>query len=950
MRIQQPSSLRDKSLRSQRLSSAAERRAVEAQADVKMAWRKLLGPIGLACDRRAWSVAGIAMLVAVPFAEKLGSSLWVGRFAGASFVCFAIATIGALADGARMRPIRRKGDRVVDQAGAIPESELRPAAQKTVPRWLVPLFVVALVAASAVQMLFIGGGALAHADIAPPAGTAWLTSLFSPWNSSNLGSAAAGAMQLPWAAVYGMVHILGGSGALAQRIWLTGLFIGVGAGAVALLSALKFSAPAVIAGGLVYVFSSYVVAFAGTNDVVLTTMGLVPALLAWVVCTARTPRLRWWLVLMALAAMMLGIVAETPPMLLPCAAALIMGPILVGWLYGTRLMKTAIRRTLAGIGVVLAVSAYWAVPYAIQLFSTGAAQGASSRAWQWTEVRSSLANALWLNSLWVWAFPQYTAHRGRFPLAYVQYAPDAHFYEQFPLVFVKYLLPLAAFAALGLAAIRVSRNDASRLRLIGLASGITLLVVLISTGTRFPGSLLFNLLYALPFGYLLQEPNRFLFVAGLGYAILIAIGVEAVMTPQVNGGGSSRFSGHPEVKSWRGPLLSTVGVLVLIAPAWPLVAPSSPGVTVPKYWDAMTSFINRSAPPGNLLVLPEDDFYQMPYTWYYGTDSFINEMISRDVIDPVSQGYLPASAQLINAVALFQESILAHNWQESGDIAQALGAQDILVRGDIESGLPDRSISDPQDIASSLLSDPDVRLFAHAGPLDLLTFRQRLSSFSHLVTVNSRAPDLRLLSLFPPGTALLASAPRSGVPAVIEAPPTNRWTLGDDMLTDTVLLPPGRSYEIASLSSTGASQPVPIDGTVHLGLTTAEELDPAGRPRLVLTEPGGQGAHAVLIIATPASSSPTSIVTNRTEFATHWDGPVGGEHVLVDGLLNAWSGSRMEGKPHYAFNGLVTAVDLTVFFGVLCLMVTLGTLEALTRFRSRSDRRERQSGDDRGVS
>ena len=64
-----------------------------------------------------------------------------------------------------------------------------------------------------------------------------------------------------------------------------------------------------------------------------------------------------------------------------------------------------------------------------------------------------------------------------------------------------------------------------------------------------------------------------------------------------------------------------VGAAVL-APGFPLmtgaVAPDhrpllpSTHVSVPAYWTAMASYLNGSAPPGNLLVLPEDAFHKMP--------------------------------------------------------------------------------------------------------------------------------------------------------------------------------------------------------------------------------------------------------------------------------------------------------------------------------------------------
>ena len=77
----------------------------------------------------------------------------------------------------------------------------------------------------------------------------------------------------------------------------------------------------------------------------------------------------------------------------------------------------------------------------------------------------------------------------------------------------------------------------------------------------------------------------------------------------------------------------------------------------------MASYLNGSAPPGNLLVLPQDDFYQMPYTWgYYGADGFIRNLIARNVVDPVAQGYTPGQQELIGAVHLVQQGLLTHDW------------------------------------------------------------------------------------------------------------------------------------------------------------------------------------------------------------------------------------------------------------------------------------------------
>src|SRR6185437_15570824 len=122
------------------------------------------------------------------------------------------------------------------------------------------------------------------------------------------------------------------------------------------------------------------------------------------------------------------------------------------------------------------------------------------------------------------------------------------------------------------------------------------------------------------------------------YSVLLALTTEAACE-RVN---SFR---RGTVWRWRSALrrpglrlaaVSAAGA-AMIAPGFPLmtgaIAPNSrpvlppSHVSVPGYWTAMASYVSGSAPPGNLLVLPEDDFYQMPYTWgYYGADSFITNL------------------------------------------------------------------------------------------------------------------------------------------------------------------------------------------------------------------------------------------------------------------------------------------------------------------------------------
>src|SRR4029077_11970319 len=123
---------------------------------------------------------------------------------------------------------------------------------------------------------------------------------------------------------------------------------------------------------------------------------------------------------------------------------------------------------------------------------------------------------------------------------------------------------------------------------------------------------------------------------------------------------------------------------------------------------------------GALLVLPADDFYQMPYSWgYVGTDDFVVSMFRRPTIVPNGFGYTPASAQLLSAMSLVSNSILSGDWKELEGLCAMLGAPLILVRGDIIATYPGRTIAPPKQLETRLAVASNASLVHTAGPLSL---------------------------------------------------------------------------------------------------------------------------------------------------------------------------------------------------------------------------------------
>ena len=704
------------------------------------------------------------------------------------------------------------------------------ASQGSSPRWnLAVALAPVLLATAAAQSWFTWGRSLAGGDTPPPEGTAWIAHLFSPWvwTGSNLGGPNATETQLPWAVILGVTHAMGMPAWFAQRLWLTLLFAAAAAAAVLLLRTLGLRPVAASAGALVYLFNPYVLSNVGFSSVYLAAMVMLAAYPAAVLAAARgiisVPAS-----CLALASLspLLGFVYSSPPLAAMVAGSAVLAAPLSGWLWGRAAASRAVGSIALGGVAALLVSAYWIVPSLLQI--SVLATGALSRltAWAWTEGRANLANGLWLNTSWGWA--------------YSIYYPYASAYGRWPLQIVKFLLPACAFAGLVLPLAKPSRPGANQLLHLALgAAAVSLLLVLLATGTNPPGSVVFDPLYALPYGWLLREPGRFLMVVGLCYAVLVGVAIEIGAPALVARLAQSPLRWAAKIRNHRSARLGGAGLvgvvlLVALAPAYPLamgqVAPTqhrgafpSSRVAFPAYWKSMAAYLNSAAPPGHLLVLPPDDFYQMPYTWgYYGNDGFITALLRRDVLDPSAQGYLSVATQLTTTDANLASALLNGQWTLANRLINALGTPLLLVRGDLNASFPGRAIISPRVLGARLLADPYMRLIHRSGPLEL--FHDTVAGpvaptmTSRIVTVNSPSPDLRALLALPPGSALVTEPMQPGLPAVIQAPSFSRWTLGGGALQTRLRAPSGWSYHLLFPAGAGSVKTVtPISADLVRG-------------------------------------------------------------------------------------------------------------------------------------
>jgi arabinofuranan 3-O-arabinosyltransferase len=674
-------------------------------------------------------------------------------------------------------------------------------------QWLLVTGVVALLAGVAMQAWFRPGTAIGLGDTVLPSGFAWVERLFQPWvwTGFNMGEPSQLPLELPRAAVFGLAHAWGGDASLAQRLWYTLLYVGAALGAVALIAALRLGPIAGLIGAAVYVLNPAVVSEANINPVFLAALCPLVALPAAVIA-AGTGRLstRWSAVIIASAAPLIGYVFFNPPLVGMILAAFVGSPLLVAWVYGRAAAGRSFRALLLATPLLLAVSAYWIGPALIHLSGFSGSQLASITSWSWTEGRASIRNAFWLNTVWGWRF--------------TEFYPFASIYDALPLSILRFVLPALAFGALALTAdsqpVTQSPSRHSSLRLSIVAATVALFFILLSNGTNAPGNIVFVPLYNLPLGWLLREPGRFLLLVSATYAVLVAVLVEAGL--QHGSWLANVRSRRLKVPSWQ---LASVpiafGTAVLLG--FPVytgaeIPDSKPGlptghVTMPSYWPQMASFVDGLPSNGDLLVLPPDDFYGMPYSWgYYGVDSFIPDLFRRRVLVPNPQGYsyVPTSPQLTRAVNLIAQAILQHDWRQVSDLARTLNTPLILVRRDVLSPYQGRAIVQPKALADALALAPNVVLIHRVGLLDLFELDQGAAGpyvHQNFMTVDSATPDLRILSLLPPNEALVTHGVQPELPSIIEAPPVPSWPIVGNALIWQPTVPPNASYRIAELES-----------------------------------------------------------------------------------------------------------------------------------------------------
>ena len=375
-------------------------------------------------------------------------------------------------------------------------------------------------------------------------------------------------------------------------------------------------------------------------------------------------------------------------------------------------------RILLGVCGVIAVNVFWLIPSYDALFGAGHQQVSAQRDdtfLTFVSRRSDMLNVYWLMPYWAWDFK-----------IYYPFKPD---YDAAMTVLCSFFAPALFFSAL------LSKTLRRRLVIILMASALVLM--LLTTGVQPPYGVIGTYLYAhMPFYWLFREPTT-------KFPLILVI----VMAPIVGWQCASLINTIVHRISVRGvemrALLVAIAVLAICEPAYPMITGQLEGardyggvrivsndVHIPAYWYSLSNYLAAVDPNARVLMLPNDDFYQINYLWgLYASDvDVLAELLTNPFViitDSSYQGYLTPS----KSYSHFQDELyLKVHSDPPGSLMPYLAAQGVrfvLQRNDVNSEIPGREILNSRQALHLIRSTPELRFVRSFGALDLYEVRRR---------------------------------------------------------------------------------------------------------------------------------------------------------------------------------------------------------------------------------
>ena len=253
-----------------------------------------------------------------------------------------------------------------------------------------------------------------------------------------------------------------------------------------------------------------------------------------------------------------------------------------------------------------------------------------------------------------------------------------------------------------------------------------LLFMFLAKGLHEPLGIVNRFMYNyLPYMNMFREPiSKFTLLMIPFLGILSAFAVDNM---------DMKFSKHLPRHNTISKLAISSIILILIVSTFPLLTnpieqktkeiPYSSYVKLPDYWYQASKWLDSQKGDFRTLVTPIDDYYQVPYSWgYYGSDSFIERIISKPVIGPSYSYTYQVNPDIVALNNKLQETIKYNKTEEFNTILNLMGVKYILQRNDIDYeyiASINRKLVEPEKMKEFLTNNPNINLSKSFGELDI---------------------------------------------------------------------------------------------------------------------------------------------------------------------------------------------------------------------------------------
>ena len=191
---------------------------------------------------------------------------------------------------------------------------------------------------------------------------------------------------------------------------------------------------------------------------------------------------------------------------------------------------------------------------------------------------------------------------------------------------------------------------------------------------------------------------------------------------------------------------------------------------LPAAWRQVAGTVNGSPIRGKALVLPLNDYYQVPTTWrYYGSDNIARQLLTRPVISIDPQAYIGDSATYSSLAHAVETALAAGDTDGVPSLLRTLGVSHVIVRKDIAYDSPQRhpAMEEPDAITAGLADVTGVDRAERTSVADVWEVRESAGPVNVLggLLEAGNVPDPELVPLLvgtPDDLSLVREAPAWG--------------------------------------------------------------------------------------------------------------------------------------------------------------------------------------------